>query len=76
MLDLTQCKTEDLLKEINSRKKAEIPKLVEKLNSIVTVLDGYGVKIKGNNEDYYFIDKFELDIDGDEIRVDYIEEEF
>ena len=74
-MDMKNIKTEDLIKELNNRKRKEVPELVKQLNSLLDVLKGYNIKIKNINDDCYYIEEFELEMEDDEIRINFIEEE-
>lgn len=66
--------TKDLIKEINKRKKKEVPELVETMNNALKTLKEFGIDIEYYN-DRCILEKIIYEEVGGELRVFYDDKE-
>lgn len=66
--------TEDLIKELEKRKKAEVPRLVKTMNDALQMLKAFGVEVEYYNDNYK-LDKIECKEVNGVMRVFYDDDE-
>lgn len=66
--------TEDLIKELEKRKKAEVPRLAKVMNDAIKSLKALGVDVEYSN-DCYRLDKIECREENGKLKVYYDDEE-
>lgn len=64
-VDLTKVSLDHLLKEVENRRKQEIPKIVKRLNEDIKALKQLGVKIYDASDSDYRLDEVLLNENGD-----------
>lgn len=71
-MDLKKITTEDLMKELERRKKSEIPKLVKELNTNLLALNALGIEVEHYDEEFT-LEKITYEEINGEFRVFYID---
>ena len=66
--------TEKLIKELEERKKAEIPKLAKTMNDVIKALKAFGIDVEYYNDNYK-LEKIECKEVNGKLRVFYEDEE-
>lgn len=64
-MDLAKVSIDDLLKELDKRKKKTVPTLVKRINDDIKALEQLGVKIYDAGDDDYRLDEVLLKENGD-----------
>lgn len=57
-IDLTNVPLYKIVEELEKRKKAEVPKIIKKINDELRNLGFLGVRAKNSNDDTYAVRKF------------------